>query len=86
MEELGMRPDGTIVKMMGDVFQKLNMLDKYEKLKKKYPPPRWEYRYKNGKRFRIKLYDSENMLQEEAPVKAGDDVEKVLNENKKIVN
>lgn len=39
--------------MMGNAFQKLGMLDKYEKLKKKYPPPKWEYRYIKGKRVRI---------------------------------
>lgn len=87
MEELGMRPDGSIVRMMGDVFQKLNMLDKYERLKKKYPPPKWEYRYKRGKRIRIKVYDSENMSQEEASVKACDDAEKTrLNENREAVS
>uniref|UniRef100_A0A1D1YFZ0 Pentatricopeptide repeat-containing protein At4g21190 n=1 Tax=Anthurium amnicola TaxID=1678845 RepID=A0A1D1YFZ0_9ARAE len=53
MEELGIRPDGKIVKMVGDVFQTLGMLDKYEKLTKKYPPPTWEYRYIKGKRVRI---------------------------------
>ncbi|XP_008799370.2 pentatricopeptide repeat-containing protein At4g21190 isoform X2 [Phoenix dactylifera] len=55
MEELGIRPDGSIVRMLGDVFQKLGMLDKYDKLKKKYPPPRWEYRYIKGKRVRIRV-------------------------------
>lgn len=53
MEELGVRPNVSIVSMMGNVFQKLGMLDKYEKLKKKYPPPKWEYRYIKGKRVRI---------------------------------
>lgn len=56
MEELGIRPDGSIVRMLGDVFQKLGMLDKYDKLKKKYPPPTWEYRYIKGKRVRIRVY------------------------------
>lgn len=42
-----------IVEMVGDVFQKLDMLDKYKKLKKKYPPPKWEYRYIKGKRVKI---------------------------------
>ncbi|XP_010941220.1 pentatricopeptide repeat-containing protein At4g21190 isoform X2 [Elaeis guineensis] len=55
MEELGIRPDGSIVRMLGDVFQKLGMLDKYDKLKKKYPPPTWEYRYIKGKRVRIRV-------------------------------
>ncbi|KAL7003496.1 hypothetical protein U1Q18_004650 [Sarracenia purpurea var. burkii] len=54
MEELGMRPNMSIVTMVGDVFQKLGMLDKYAKLKKKYPPPIWEYRYIKGKRIRIR--------------------------------
>ena len=54
MEELGIRPTVSIVNMVGDVFQKLGMLDKYEKLKKKYPPPKWEYRYIKGKRVKIR--------------------------------
>ncbi|KAL6614491.1 hypothetical protein ACP70R_036761 [Stipagrostis hirtigluma subsp. patula] len=56
MEELGVRPEGSIIRMLGDVFQKLGMMDKYEKLKKKYPPPKWEYRYIKGKRIRMKVY------------------------------
>lgn len=56
MEELGVRPDGSIIRMLGDVFQKLEMMDKYEKLKKKYPPPKWEYRYIKGKRIRMRVY------------------------------
>jgi hypothetical protein len=31
------------------------MMDKYEKLHKKYPPPQWEYRYIKGKRVKIKV-------------------------------
>ncbi|KAJ3698746.1 hypothetical protein LUZ61_002451 [Rhynchospora tenuis] len=86
MEELGIRPEGSIIKMMGDVFQKLNMLDKYEKLKNKYPPPQWEYRYKKGKRYKIKVNKSENMLQE-ASVKPCEGVENSsLGEKKEIVN
>ncbi|KAL0401274.1 UNVERIFIED_CONTAM: Pentatricopeptide repeat-containing protein [Sesamum latifolium] len=54
MEELGIRPTVSIVTMVGDVFKKLDMLDKYEKLKKKYPPPKWEYRYVKGKRVKIR--------------------------------
>jgi len=42
MEELGIRPDQSIVRMVGDVFQNLGKQDKYEKLNKKYPPPTWE--------------------------------------------
>ena len=55
MEELGIRPDQSIVRMVGDVFQNLGMLDKYEKLNKKYPPPTWEYRYIKGKRVKIQV-------------------------------
>ncbi|KAI7756618.1 hypothetical protein M8C21_021369 [Ambrosia artemisiifolia] len=54
MEELGIRPTVSIVNMVGDVFQKLGMLDKYQKLKRKYPPPKWEYRYIKGKRVKIR--------------------------------
>ncbi|CAL5344045.1 unnamed protein product [Camellia sinensis] len=54
MEELGVQPNMSIVSMVGDAFRKLGMLDKYEKLKKKYPPPKWEYRYIKGKRVRIR--------------------------------
>ncbi|CAL5358320.1 unnamed protein product [Camellia sinensis] len=54
MEELGVQPNMSIVSMVGDAFQKLGMLDKYEKLKKKYPLPKWEYRYIKGKHVRIR--------------------------------
>lgn len=54
MEELGIRPNVAIVNMVGNVFQELGMLDKYKKLKKKYPPPKWQYRYIKGKRVRIR--------------------------------
>ncbi|KAK4745406.1 hypothetical protein SAY87_011718 [Trapa incisa] len=54
MEELGVRPTVTTVSMMGNVFQQLGMLDKYEKLMKKYPPPKWEHRRIKGKRVRIR--------------------------------
>lgn len=57
MEELGMRPTMGIVKMVGDVFLKLDMMDKYQKLNKKYPPPKWEYRYIKGKRVKIRRQD-----------------------------
>ncbi|OIT26706.1 PREDICTED: pentatricopeptide repeat-containing protein At4g21190 [Nicotiana attenuata] len=63
MEELGIRPTVPVVTMVGNVFQKLGMLDKYQKLNKKYPPPKWEYRYIKGKRVKIRtkdLYNSNN--------------------------
>ncbi|KAI0500844.1 hypothetical protein KFK09_019061 [Dendrobium nobile] len=58
MEELGVRPDRSIVKMVGEVFQNLGMHDKYEKLHMKYPPPNWEYRYIKGKRVKIRVKQS----------------------------
>lgn len=53
MEELGIRPNVSIVSMVGNVFKELGMMDKYNKLNKKYPPPKWEYRYIKGKRVKI---------------------------------
>ncbi|KAL0548708.1 hypothetical protein IC582_013172 [Cucumis melo] len=61
MEELGVQPNMAIVTKVGNIFQELGMLDKYEKLMKKYPPPKWEYRYIKGKRVKIRTkYLSEN--------------------------
>ncbi|GJS39118.1 pentatricopeptide repeat-containing protein [Tanacetum coccineum] len=74
MEELGIRPTVSIVNMVGDVFQKLGMLDKYEKLKKKYPPPNWEYRYIKGKRVKIR---SQNL---KGPYYANKEVDQSSNE------
>lgn len=55
MEELGIKPDQSIVRMVGNVFQKLDMPGKYEQLNRKYPPPKWEYRYIKGKRVKIQV-------------------------------
>ncbi|XP_017238244.1 pentatricopeptide repeat-containing protein At4g21190 [Daucus carota subsp. sativus] len=54
MDELGVKPTVSVIAMVGDVFQKLNMMDKYQKLKKKYPPPKKEFRYIEGKRVKIR--------------------------------
>lgn len=62
MEELGIRPNMVIVSMVGDVFQKLGMMDKYKKLKKKYPPPKWEYRYIKGKRVKIRANQNDKWV------------------------
>ncbi|KAK9665385.1 hypothetical protein RND81_14G109100 [Saponaria officinalis] len=53
MEELGVKPTTSIVSKVGNVFQKLGMMDKYEKLHQKYPPPQWEYRFIKGKRVKV---------------------------------
>lgn len=55
MEELGVRPSIYVVSMIGDVFKELGMMDKYEKLHMKYPPPKWEYRYIKGRRVKIRV-------------------------------
>lgn len=60
MEELNVRPSGPVVSMVGDVFKELGMMEKYEKLHKKYPPAQWEYRYIKGKRVRIRLQGQSN--------------------------
>ncbi|KMZ65418.1 Pentatricopeptide repeat-containing protein [Zostera marina] len=57
MEELGIRPDVKIVNMIGDAFKQVGMDDNYERLTKKYPPPKWEYRYIKGKRVKIQISD-----------------------------
>ncbi|KAM0881873.1 hypothetical protein ACQ4PT_032658 [Festuca glaucescens] len=61
MEELGVRPDRSIVRMLSVVFKKLDMLDKYEKLNRKYPPPKFEYRYIKGKCIRIAVYPDDSI-------------------------
>ncbi|EPS73420.1 hypothetical protein M569_01336, partial [Genlisea aurea] len=54
MEELGMKPNMEIVSMVGDVLKKLEMMDEYQKLKNKYPPPKWEYKYIKGRPVRVR--------------------------------
>ncbi|KAL2922082.1 hypothetical protein RDABS01_013573 [Bienertia sinuspersici] len=54
MEELGIRPTTSTVSKVGDVFKKLGMMEKYEKLNQKYPPPKWEFRHVKGKRVKVR--------------------------------
>ncbi|KAH9622459.1 hypothetical protein KSS87_016891 [Heliosperma pusillum] len=54
MEELGTKPTVSIVSKVGDVFRKLGMMDKYQKLHQKYPPPKWEFKYIQGKRVKVR--------------------------------
>lgn len=72
MEELGLRPSVSIVNMVGNVFQRLGMMDKYEKLKKKYPPPKWIYRYIKGKRVRVRA-KNDNEVGDVNSVASGDE-------------
>ncbi|CAI8611482.1 unnamed protein product [Vicia faba] len=60
MEELSVRPSSSVVSIVGDVFKELGMMEKYDKLHKKYPPPLWEYRYIKGKRVRIRMQGQSN--------------------------
>lgn len=64
MEELGLRPTTSIVKNVGAVFRKLGMMDKYEKLNQKYPPPKWEFRYIKGKRVKVRTKQSDDSSDE----------------------
>lgn len=85
MEELGVKPNVSIVSMVGNVFQQLGMMDKYEKLTKKYPPPKWEYRYIKGKRVKIsaKRLNEFNAANESSSVNGDEIIEetKQLNES-----
>eukprot|EP00268_Persea_americana_P010562 TRINITY_DN1430_c0_g1_i5.p1 TRINITY_DN1430_c0_g1~~TRINITY_DN1430_c0_g1_i5.p1 ORF type:complete len:326 (+),score=73.58 TRINITY_DN1430_c0_g1_i5:291-1268(+) len=67
MEELGIKPNSSIVEMLGKVFQDLGMMDKYEKLMKKYPPTVWEYRYFKGKRVRVQSKHPKGLDEEADP-------------------
>ncbi|KAK7270906.1 hypothetical protein RJT34_26417 [Clitoria ternatea] len=62
MEELNVRPSYPVVLIIGDVFKQLGMLDKYEKLHTKYPPPKWEYKYVKGKRVRVRSQVQRNRV------------------------
>lgn len=81
MEELGVRPSITAVKMVGNVFQELGMQDKYEKLHRKYPPPTWEYRYIKGKRVRIKVNHQGDLNQVDEDMARQEEDEQNANEN-----
>ncbi|KAM0828713.1 hypothetical protein ACQ4PT_067360 [Festuca glaucescens] len=84
MEELGVRPDRSIVKMLSVVFKKLDMLDKYEKLNRKYPPPKFEYRYIKGKRIRIAVYPddrNEEMTQRNSDTDELEEAEGISRDN-----
>lgn len=88
MEELGVKPNVSIVSMLGNVFQQLGMMDKYEKLTKKYPPPKWEYRYIKGKRVRIsaKRLNEFNEVNKSSSVNGDEMIEdtKQLNESDSV--
>lgn len=73
-----MKPNLSIVSMVGKVFVKLGMKDKYEKLMKKYPPPQWEFRYIKGRRVKVKAKQLNELSEGEGSL--GSDEDKVDNE------
>ncbi|KAL3755696.1 hypothetical protein ACJRO7_002707 [Eucalyptus globulus] len=83
MEELGVKPNVSIVSMVGNVFQQLGMMDKYEKLTKKYPPSKWEYRYIKGKRVKIsaKRLNEFNAVNESSSVNGDEIIEDTKQSN-----
>ncbi|KAJ8536819.1 hypothetical protein K7X08_035220 [Anisodus acutangulus] len=81
MEELGIRPTVPVVTMVGNVFQKLGMLNKYQKLNKKYPPPKWEYRYIKGKRVKIRTKDLDKSQDSDVVSKSEEVDESEFDEN-----
>ncbi|KAJ4823718.1 hypothetical protein Tsubulata_032136 [Turnera subulata] len=80
MEELGVRPNLSIVNMVGDVFLRMGMLDKYKKLKRKYPPPKWIYRYIKGKRVRMLAKQDTGVDSANAGVGQDEDISRDSNE------
>ncbi|KAF8096152.1 hypothetical protein N665_0317s0057 [Sinapis alba] len=79
MEELGVKPNIAIVHMVGKVFLKLEMNDKYEKLMKKYPPPQWEFRYIKGRRVKVKAKQLNELSEGEGGLSSNED-NKIHNE------
>ncbi|KAJ4870483.1 Pentatricopeptide repeat-containing protein [Raphanus sativus] len=75
MEELGVKPNVAIVNMVGKVFLKLGMKDKYEKLVKKYPPPQWEFRYIKGRRVKVKAKQLSELSEGEGGFSSDDEIE-----------
>lgn len=73
-----MKPNLSIVSMVGKVFVKLGMKDKYEKLMKKYPPPQWEFRYIKGRRVKVKAKQLNELSEGEGSLSS--DEEKVDDE------
>eukprot|EP00252_Welwitschia_mirabilis_P025209 TRINITY_DN7783_c0_g1_i8.p1 TRINITY_DN7783_c0_g1~~TRINITY_DN7783_c0_g1_i8.p1 ORF type:complete len:382 (-),score=48.24 TRINITY_DN7783_c0_g1_i8:268-1413(-) len=72
MEELGITPDRSIVLIVSEVFKNIGMMDKYEKVLKKYPEKEWQYRYQKGKKYKILVPKSmppgkEAVLEESVP-------------------
>ncbi|KAH9316468.1 hypothetical protein KI387_025095, partial [Taxus chinensis] len=59
MEELGVKPDYLSIKIVANTFKNLGMLDKYEKVLKKYPESEWGHHYRNSKPYRGRVHKSQ---------------------------
>jgi len=59
MEELGVKPERLAVVKIASTFKNMGMMDKYEKVFKKYPETEWEYRYRKGNRYRVPVPKSQ---------------------------
>lgn len=73
MEELGVKPNIAIVSMVGKVFMKLEMKDKYDKLMKKYPPPQFEFRYIKGRRVKVEAKQLNQLSEGEGGLSSDED-------------
>lgn len=75
MEELGIKPDYSTVLRVAKILKDLGMLDKYDKMREKYPRPKWEYRYCKGKRVkrRLQISDYEDNLMNDSDSNAYDE-------------
>lgn len=60
MEELGVTPERLAVVKIANTFKNMGMMDKYEKVFKKYPETEWEYRYRKGNRYRVLVPKSQD--------------------------
>ncbi|XP_010449107.1 PREDICTED: pentatricopeptide repeat-containing protein At4g21190-like [Camelina sativa] len=87
MEELGVKPNVAIVSMVGKVFVKLGMDDKYEKLMKKYPPPQWEFRYIKGRRVKVKAKQLNELSEGEGGLSSDEDkVDNLIESKSKMLS
>lgn len=69
MEELGVKPERLAVVKIAKTFMNMGMMEKYEKVLKKYPETEWVYRYRKGNRYRVRVpksqYHEENLIHQD---------------------
>ncbi|XP_002990990.2 pentatricopeptide repeat-containing protein At4g21190 [Selaginella moellendorffii] len=76
MEELNVRPDQGLVEMVAEVYFKVGMPEKSEKVREKYPLRRYEYRYLKGRRIRVptkRLYPELRLTKPSQEAESGGD-------------